>query len=174
VIRLGVGKERNFSRRKFLEILTWSIAAIIGVILSVPIIGYFLDPIFRRTALAWSEVGPIGEINENKPAKLSFISRLQEGYFSTSTQRSVWVIKLGGELKVYSPICPHLGCEYSWSDADREFECPCHASIFGIDGRVLGGPAPRPLDTLNHKMEGNILFVQYENFRAGTPEKVRA
>lgn len=171
---LGVDQERYLSRRKFLEILTWLIAGIIGVVLSVPIIGYFLDPIFRRTALVWSEVGPIGEINENEPTKLSFTSRLQEGYFSTSVERSVWVIKLRGELRVYSPICPHLGCEYSWSEVDREFECPCHASIFSIDGHVLGGPAPRPLDSLTYKIENNILFVQYENFRAGTPDKVRA
>jgi len=124
--------------------------------------------------LVWSEVGPIGDINENEPVKLIFTSGIQEGYFSTSVERSVWVVKLAGELRVYSPICPHLGCEYSWSDTDREFDCPCHASIFSIDGLVLGGPAPRPLDTLNFKIEDNTLFVQYENFRAGTPEKVRA
>ncbi len=162
------------SRRRFLEILTWSIAAVIGVVLSIPVIGYFLDPIFKMMTLVWSEVGSIGEIVENEPKRLSFVSRLQEGYFSTSVERSVWIVKLAGELRVFSPICPHLGCEYSWSDVNREFECPCHASIFDINGRVLGGPAPRPLDTLNYKIEDNVLFVQYENFRVGIPGKVRA
>ncbi len=95
---MGVGEERNFSRRKFLEILTWSIAAVISVVLSVPVIGYFLDPIFRKTVMVWSEVGQIGNINENEPVKLSFTSRIQEGYFSTSVERSVWVVKLAGEL----------------------------------------------------------------------------
>ncbi len=123
VNRLGVGQERNLSRRKFLEILTWLIAAIIGIVLSIPIIGYFLDPVFRRTTLVWSEVGPIGEINENEPTRLNFISSIQEGYFSTSIGRSVWVVKSGQELRVYSPICPHLGCDYSWSDVDKKFEC---------------------------------------------------
>jgi menaquinol-cytochrome c reductase iron-sulfur subunit len=174
VINLGVGQERNLSRRKFLEILTWLIAAVIGVALSIPIIGYFLDPIFRRTALVWSEVGSVEQINDNEPTRLSFMSSLQEGYFSTSIKRSVWVVKFGQELRVYSPICPHLGCDYSWSDLDKKFECPCHGSVFSIEGAVLGGPAPRPLDTLNYKIENNILFVQYETFRAGTPEKVRA
>lgn len=162
------------SRRKFLEILTWSIAVVIGVVLSIPVIGYFLDPVFKRMALVWSEVGSVRDIMENEPKRLSFVSRLQEGYFSTSVERSVWVVKLAGGLRVYSPICPHLGCEYSWSDIDRDFVCPCHASIFSIDGRVLGGPAPRPLDTLNFKIEDNTLFVQYEDFRVGIPEKVRA
>lgn len=174
MIYLGVSPERYLSRRKFLEILTWLIAAIIGAVLSVPIIGYFLDPIFRRTALVWSEVGPIGGINENEPVKLGFIYGLQEGYFSTSVERSVWVVKIRGELRVYSPICPHLGCYYSWSDIDKNFECPCHGSMFSIDGGVLEGPTPRPLDSLTYKIENNILFVQYENFRTGSPEKIRA
>ncbi len=166
--------KENVSRRKFLEILTWLIAAVISIILGIPVIGYFLDPIFRRAITGWSEAGPIGDIKENEPKKLIFTSMIQEGYFSTSIERSVWVVKLAGELIVYSPICPHLGCEVSWSDIDKEFKCPCHASIFSINGRVLGGPAPRPLDTLNYKIEANTLFVQYENFRVGIPQKLRA
>ena len=166
--------KENVSRRKFLKLLTWLSAAVISVILGIPVIGYFLDPIFRGTTAVLSEVGSIGDIKESEPKKLSFTSRIQEGYFSTSVERSIWVVKLAGELRVYSPICPHLGCEVSWSEVNRRFECPCHASIFSIDGRVLGGPAPRPLDTLNYKIQDSTLFVQYETFRVGTPEKIRA
>ncbi len=171
---MGIDREEYLSRRKFLEILTWLIAAVVSVVLAIPIIGYFFDPIFRRTPLSWSEAGPIGEITENQPKKLTFTSTIQEGYFSTSVKRSVWVVKIAGELKVYSPICPHLGCDYSWSDTDMKFECPCHGSIFTLDGTVVGGPAPRPLDTLNYKIENGILFVQYEDFKVGIPQKVQA
>jgi len=39
--------------------------------------------------------------------------------------------------------CTHLGCLVRPS---REgFTCPCHGSRYAADGRVLGGPAPRPL-----------------------------
>lgn len=43
-----------------------------------------------------------------------------------------------------SLVCTHLGCTCRTSDAG--FECPCHGSQYDEQGRVTGGPAPRPLD----------------------------
>jgi Rieske Fe-S protein len=44
--------------------------------------------------------------------------------------------------------------------------------MFAPDGKVLYGPAPRPLDTLPYKVESGVLFVRYERFQVGTPEKI--
>jgi menaquinol-cytochrome c reductase iron-sulfur subunit len=60
---------------------------------------------------------------------------------------------------VFSPICTHLGCAYNWNEERSRFECPCHNSVFDIEGRVVSGPAPRPLDTYEVKVEGERLFV---------------
>lgn len=48
-------------------------------------------------------------------------------------------------LHVRSAICTHLGCVVSWNSAERSWDCPCHASRFGIDGQVLHGPAVQAL-----------------------------
>jgi menaquinol-cytochrome c reductase iron-sulfur subunit len=53
-----------------------------------------------------------------------------------------------------------------------EFACPCHGSIYSIAGKVLGGPAPRPLDTLPMKLEKGELFEEWEMFRVGIPRKI--
>lgn len=45
-----------------------------------------------------------------------------------------------------SAVCTHLGCTIKWFESDHEFHCPCHGSIFAADGKVLHGPAPRPLE----------------------------
>jgi len=37
---------------------------------------------------------------------------------------------------------------------------------------VLGGPAPRPLDTLPTKIQSEELNVEWKQFKAGIPEKV--
>jgi len=42
--------------------------------------------------------------------------------------------------------CTHLGCTVPWVEAEDQFHCPCHGSLFNVVGEVTGGPAPRPLD----------------------------
>lgn len=51
-----------------------------------------------------------------------------------------------GALHAVSPRCTHLGCLVDFNAAERAWECPCHGSRFGTDGRVLEGPATKPLE----------------------------
>ena len=50
-----------------------------------------------------------------------------------------------GLLALYQK-CTHLGCAVPWVEAEGQFHCPCHGSLFNTAGEVTGGPAPRPLD----------------------------
>jgi cytochrome b6-f complex iron-sulfur subunit len=45
-----------------------------------------------------------------------------------------------------SLVCPHLGCTVE-SRPDG-FACPCHGSRFDSQGRLVRGPAAKPLATL--------------------------
>ena len=51
-----------------------------------------------------------------------------------------------GKLHAVSARCTHLGCIVEWNGAERSWDCPCHGSRFGIDGRVIQGPAVSPLE----------------------------
>jgi menaquinol-cytochrome c reductase iron-sulfur subunit len=85
---------------------------------------------------------------------------------------NIWAVKnSSSDVTVFSPICPHLGCRYKWHADSQHFICPCHGSVFSIDGKVLGGPAPRPLDTLPTKIENGELFVEWELFKEGISQK---
>jgi cytochrome b6-f complex iron-sulfur subunit len=44
--------------------------------------------------------------------------------------------------------CPHLGCTVPWIEAEDQFHCPCHSSLYNRHGVVVGGPAPRPMDLM--------------------------
>ena len=46
-----------------------------------------------------------------------------------------------GTLHRASAVCPHLGCIVQWNSLEMSWDCPCHGSRFGLDGRVLNGPA---------------------------------
>ena len=50
-----------------------------------------------------------------------------------------------GTLHTVSAICTHLGCLIGFNAVEREWECPCHGSRFGLDGEVRQGPATAPL-----------------------------
>ena len=46
-----------------------------------------------------------------------------------------------GQIFKVNPVCKHLGCELSWNNLDKTWDCPCHGSRFDIDGNVLFGPS---------------------------------
>jgi glycine/D-amino acid oxidase-like deaminating enzyme/nitrite reductase/ring-hydroxylating ferredoxin subunit len=50
-----------------------------------------------------------------------------------------------GTLHGVSAICTHMGCQVAFNAVEREWECPCHGSRFGLDGDVIQGPATTPL-----------------------------
>lgn len=46
-----------------------------------------------------------------------------------------------GSLHAVASTCTHLGCQVTFNTAEQTWDCPCHGSRFGVDGRVIEGPA---------------------------------
>lgn len=162
----------EMTRRVFFGRAIAAIAGLIGLGLGIPLLGYAVLPTLRKREEPWSEVGPLDLLQVDHPKELEVVRSLSSGWMRSDSMQSIWAYRQpDGAPVVYSPICPHLGCGYRWSEEQRKFLCPCHNSVFALDGRVLSGPAPRPLDTLPTKVEGDRLFVLYEEFKAGIPRK---
>lgn len=53
-----------------------------------------------------------------------------------------------GKVHLLSAKCTHKGCTVTWNNAERTWDCPCHGSMFGIDGSVIHGPARRALEKI--------------------------
>ena len=69
------------------------------------------------------------------------------------------MIRTDEEVVAFMPSCTHLGCGYHWDKSKDGFVCPCHDSLFAIDGSVVAGPAPRPLDRYQVRVEGKLLWL---------------
>src|SRR5215831_9209981 len=60
---------------------------------------------------------------------------------------STWLVtSADGTLTAFDPRCTHSQCAYAWSAEQAHFLCPCHPGVFAVDGSVVSGPPPRPLD----------------------------
>lgn len=55
----------------------------------------------------------------------------------------VFIIRKGNAFRCLSAVCTHLGCTVN--RIKTGYHCPCHGSLFNNQGKVIGGPAPRPL-----------------------------
>ncbi|MBC8064301.1 MAG: FAD-dependent oxidoreductase [Chlorobia bacterium] len=65
-----------------------------------------------------------------------------------------------GQLQGLSTVCPHVGCQVDWNDAEKSWDCPCHGSRFDLEGNVLHGPAVKALERVDlDSLEGGTAVV---------------
>jgi len=54
-----------------------------------------------------------------------------------------------GEVFAIKPFCKHLGCELSWNNLEKTWDCPCHGSRYDYEGNLITEPSVRDLDKIN-------------------------
>ena len=167
--------QSEVGRRGFLKTIVGFMGVMSGLILSVPLIGSLVGPMLQKQSLHYAKAGSIDSMPIGQPQDVTFPEQTTDAYIQRTAYRDVWVIKhSASSITVFSPICTHLGCRFNWNPDTRHFECPCHGSVYSIDGKVLAGPAPRSLDTLPFRLDKGELFVVWERFRVGIPQKILA
>lgn len=126
---------------------------------------------------------PEAEIEKNvwllkaTPAVLNQVYQGKDMEFRDAAGKAVWTNKKDVPYVAFSGKCPHLGCGYKWRQhkvLGQVFLCPCHLSIYDAAGKVLDGPAPRPLDALPIRVTaaGDVEIIDME-FKAGTKTQIR-
>jgi menaquinol-cytochrome c reductase iron-sulfur subunit len=138
------------TRRKFLGIFVGAAAGAVAVAMAVPLIRYFLSPVFAKApAKTTIAIASTSEIPVGTPQFYTYQETVQDGWVTAPETMGVWVVTTDGKnFVLFNPHCTHLGCLYAWNPGLHEFQCPCHGSVFDINGKVLAGPAPRPLDRM--------------------------
>jgi menaquinol-cytochrome c reductase iron-sulfur subunit len=157
----SAGPPDAVTRRRFLGYASGLLSAIIGVALGLPLARFFVGDAFRKGEARWLRLGPLGEVEVGRP-KLFRSSYLDtDGWRQMTRQMAVYAVTQDGEQFVlFSNACTHLGCPVHWDKDSRLFLCPCHNGGFALDGEVTKGPAPRPLDRLQHRVEDGMLYVK--------------
>jgi Rieske Fe-S protein len=148
------------TRRGFYMGAMYAIWGVITASLSVPALAYLFLPPKARKDESWIDVGDITRLTPNQPVEMAFRRNRVDGWKVISEKVTAWVVKTpDGGVCAFGPQCTHLGCAHHWDETKTQFVCPCHNSLFAIDGKVTYGPAPRPLDRYEARVAGNKLLL---------------
>lgn len=136
---------RHLSRRDFLK-LAWGAATALLLGESGVALLSFLRPTIAedgfggRVHAGRADEFAVGSVSHVSAGRF-YVSRLPEGFLA------MW------------HRCTHLGCTVPWVEAEGQFHCPCHSSLFNTRGEVTGGPAPRPLDLFPIEIVGGEVWA---------------
>ena len=148
------------TRRRFYLTFIYGLWGAISAALAAPALLYLFLPPKTRAESDWVEAGDVTTLQPKTPVELVFRKNRVDGWKVSSEKQTAWVVKLPDQqIVAFGPQCTHLGCAYHWEERSSEFLCPCHSSVFSVDGKVISGPAPRPLDRYDTKIENGKLLL---------------
>lgn len=140
--------------------MIYGLWALMGMALGIPAAVYLLLPPKSRKEEQWVDAGEIAKLPLNQPEELVFRRTRVDGWKVSSEKTSAWVVrKSDTDVIAFAPQCTHLGCAYRFEERTRQFLCPCHTSNFDLEGNVVDGPAPRPLDRYAVKVDAGKLLL---------------
>lgn len=134
------------NRRGFLKLLT--------SILGLSALGAFAYPLFRFLLPLAAEVKAKSIMLPQRDLPVNTTKNLMIGL----TPAIVLNTRDKGFL-AFSKVCTHLGCLVKYHPEKQLFICPCHAGIFDLEGNVVSGPPPKPLEKFAVRVEGGNLVI---------------
>jgi menaquinol-cytochrome c reductase iron-sulfur subunit len=148
------------TRRSFYSAAIAGLGGLMTAALAAPAAAYLLIRPKSQKQSDFVPAADLATLTVGKPEEVVFRRTRVDGWRVLNEKSTAWVLRKDDQNVVaFAPQCTHLGCAYHWDEKENNFLCPCHTSTFSIDGKVLSGPAPRPLDRLVTKIDqGKILI----------------
>jgi len=148
------------TRRNFYSTAINGLGSLIATALALPAALYLFVGARAEKRAGFVEAAKLDDLQIGKPREVTFERTIVDGWRTSREKTIAWVVRTDAKSVVaYSPQCTHLGCAYHFEESQNQFVCPCHDSLFSIDGKVLGGPAPRPLDRYNVRVDRGKLLI---------------
>jgi menaquinol-cytochrome c reductase iron-sulfur subunit len=148
-------------RRHFLAGLSVVLAALGAALVGLPVVGFLVGPLFRRSPERWRPVGPVDRFKIGETVEVKFHDVSPLPWSGIASRTAAWLRRESKEefmaLTIY---CSHLGCPVHWlPDADL-FMCPCHGGVYYRDGRRAAGPPPRGLARYPVRVRDGLVEIQ--------------
>lgn len=153
----------QMSRKEFVGIVTAAVGSVMGVLVGLPTISYLVAPALSKNETdAWIPAGPVESYPVGVPTLFNFNRTKVNGWEKTVNSYGVYILhNQDNSFLALSNKCTHLSCRVNWKAEETAYLCPCHDAYFSIDGGIISGPQPRPLDEYETKVEENILYIHF-------------
>ena len=175
-------EEHRYTRSKFLEGSTLGLGALIGGIVTAPVVGFAVAPAFVGQGYRDIDLGTLDGFPEGEWVTVRFLSKKEEGNVS---KRTAFVRNNGfangvPSFTIISNRCAHMGCPTQPGGLPGEskdietdagtisltpvqgvsgFTCPCHGGAYDIEGNRTAGPPVRALDRYKFSIRnGNLVL----------------
>jgi glycine/D-amino acid oxidase-like deaminating enzyme/nitrite reductase/ring-hydroxylating ferredoxin subunit len=90
---------------------------------------------------SFAEYVALGELTKLDDLKAGHGAIVREGLKKIAAYRDDQ-----GALHLNSASCSHVGCHLHFNSFETCWDCPCHGSIFNVEGQPINAPAIRPLE----------------------------
>jgi menaquinol-cytochrome c reductase iron-sulfur subunit len=176
----------RFPRSKFLEGTTLGLGAVIGGLVTVPIVGFAVAPAFVNQGHPDIDLGPLSNFPENQWMLTTFFLDPTQGEVARRTAyiRNNGLLEGKPSFTIISNRCAHLGCPVQPNGLVQDnkqkmiktttlqrvnlipmipaggFGCPCHGGQYDTEGNRTSGPPVRALDRYSYKIvNGNLILI---------------
>lgn len=124
--------------------------SLVGTIatLAYPVLRYIWPPRQSGAKVTRVTAGRPGDLTPNS-AKI----------FRFGASPAILVFTSQGEYKALAATCTHLACTVRYEADSESLFCPCHNGRFDLDGHVISGPPPLPLETYTVDVVGQDIIV---------------
>ena len=168
-----------YPRSNFLAAATLGLGAVIGGIVTLPVLGFTVLPSFTNQRKPEVDLGPIDNFPEGRFMIATYLEDIEVGEV---TRRTMFVRNNGllddvPSFTILFSRCVHLGCPVQPNgpvedDAKKTvvedvvtltptqpsgFGCPCHGGQYDTEGNRTAGPPVRALDRSEFSIiDGNL------------------
>jgi menaquinol-cytochrome c reductase iron-sulfur subunit len=131
------------TRRRFLGRLSLALSGLAGAIVAVPILSYLLSPLINPEPRIWRDVGRLDDFKIGETREVAIDDPSSLPWAGQTALTALWVRRLGEDVFTAFAV-----------------NCPCHGGVYYADGRVAGGPPPKPLPRYAVRVQNGVVQVQ--------------
>ena len=170
-----------YPRSTFLSAATLGLGAVIGGIVTVPVLGFAVLPSFTHQRKPNVELGPLEDFPEGEFIIATYLEDPEVGEVSRRTMfvRNNGLLEGVPSFTILFSRCVHLGCPVQpnglidTENAKRvgehdveltpvlisNFGCPCHGGQYNTEGNRTAGPPVRALDRAEFSIRDGKLYL---------------